>query len=139
MTCRLPLLIVLVCGLSAHALSGTALAQGGSEAGEPIFEPPPVYEESLLRLSEILGGLYFLRGLCGSGDADVWKADMQAILAAEEPGPQRRARLIARFNHGFETYNAIHKTCTPASRRAMTLFLDEARRTVIDVRLRYSQ
>lgn len=136
---RTLLLTVLVVASCLSLSAGNALAQQDSEEPEQIFEPPPVYEASLLRLSEILGGLYFLRGLCGSDDAEVWKSDMEAILAAEEPGPQRRARLIARFNHGFETYNAMHKTCTAASRRAMALYLDEARRTVIDVRLRYSQ
>ena len=132
----LPFLLVV---LGFGSFAGITRAQQGEAEPEQIFEPPPVYEASLLRLSEILGGLYFLRGLCDSGDADVWKEDMEAILAAEEPGPQRRARLIARFNHGFETYNAMHKSCTAASRRAMAQYLDEARRTVIDVRLRYSQ
>ncbi len=136
MKLRVLLILILLCGLNSP---WPIAAQETDQGGEQIFEPPPVYEESLLRLSEILGGLYFLRGLCSSGDADVWKADMEAILTAEEPGPQRRARLIARFNHGFETYNAIHQSCTASSRRAMALYLDEARRTVIDVRLRYSQ
>jgi uncharacterized protein (TIGR02301 family) len=122
------------------ALSGLAVAQDAApEASVPFEPPPPVYEASLLRLAEVLGSLYFLRGLCGSGDADSWKADMASILSAEAPGPVRKSRLVARFNHGFETFNAMHRSCTPASRRAMTLYLDEARRTVSDVRLRYSQ
>jgi uncharacterized protein (TIGR02301 family) len=109
------------------------------ESSAPFEPPPPVYEASLLRLSEVLGGLYFLRGLCESGDAESWKAGMEEILSAENPGPVRKSRLIARFNHGFETYNAMHRSCTPASRRAMALYLEEARQTVSDVRLRYSQ
>lgn len=109
------------------------------EPAQNLEPPPPVYEKSLLRLAEVLGSLYFLRGLCDEGDANSWKADMEAILAAEGPGPQRRARLVARFNHGFETFNATHKSCTAASRRAMARYLDEARNTVSDVRLRYSQ
>lgn len=119
-----------------------AAAQQAAEEAEPAQNtepPPPVYEKSLLRLAEVLGSLYFLRGLCDAGDADSWKADMEAILAAESPGPQRRSRLVARFNHGFETFNATHKSCTTASRQAMARYLDEARNTVSDVRLRYSQ
>lgn len=139
MKSRILLLLVLFSASILPWSPGISVAQQSDQEGEQIFEPPPVYEASLLRLAEILGGLYFLRGLCGSGDADMWKADMEAILAAEKPGPQRRSRLIARFNHGFETYNAVHRSCTASSRRAMALYLDEARRTVIDVRLRYSQ
>ncbi len=130
----------------ALVVTGTAVApaaaQQAAEEAEPAQStepPPPVYEQSLLRLAEVLGSLYFLRGLCESGDADSWKADMEAILAAEAPGPLRRSRLVARFNHGFETFNATHKSCTAASRQAMAHYLDEARSTVSDVRLRYSQ
>ncbi|MDH3196540.1 MAG: TIGR02301 family protein, partial [Hyphomicrobiales bacterium] len=44
---------------------------------EPVPEPlPPVYEDRLLRLSEILGGLHFLRQLCGFEDGAVWRAEM---------------------------------------------------------------
>ena len=128
----LALTFVLNCALAA--------AQDAAQVDPaPFEEPPPVYEASLLRLAEVLGSLYFLRGLCGSADAESWKADMASILSAEEPGPMRRARLVARFNHGFETFNAVHKSCTPASRQAMAHYLEEARRTVSDVRLRYSQ
>ena len=137
MMARIALLLVLIvnCGLG-----GPAAAQDAApEAPAPFEAPPPVYEASLLRLAEVLGSLYFLRGLCGSADAENWKADMASILSAEAPGPVRKSRLIARFNHGFESFNAMHRSCTPASRRAMTLYLDEARRTVSDVRLRYSQ
>ena len=135
------LLLGLVVGAALPWLAGDVQAQPAPQENEPQFfePPPPVYEASLLRLAEVLGGLYFLRGLCGGGDAESWKADMEAILAAEAPGPRRKSRLIARFNHGFETYNAMHRSCTASSRRAMALYLDEARRTVIDVRLRYSQ
>lgn len=138
-----PTLQALILALALPAIAiPPALAQVAAEDAEPaqnLEPPPPVYEKSLLRLAEVLGSLYFLRGLCDEDDANSWKADMEAILAAEGPGPQRRARLVARFNHGFETYNATHKSCTAASRRAMDFYLQEARSTVSDVRLRYSQ
>lgn len=130
--------LALACALAVPA--GPAAAQQEEPAPPVVFEPPPpVYEKSLLRLAEVLGSLYFLRDLCGSGDAERWKQDMQAILAAEAPGPQRESTLVARFNHGFETLHAGHRSCTATSRRAMAFYLREARRTVSDVRLRYSQ
>ena len=98
MNIRILLLLTLLLASGILWPANVVWAQQNEAGSEQIFEPPPVYEASLLRLAEILGGLYFLRGLCGHGDADVWKQDMEAILAAEEPGPQRRSRLIARFN-----------------------------------------
>ncbi len=135
---RFMLLIALII-VSGPATLVRPVAAQQPEQAQSFEPPPPIYEASLLRLAEVLGGLYFLRGLCDSGDAEGWKQDMEAILAAEAPGPLRKSRLVARFNHGFETFNAGHRSCTPASRRVMALYLDEARRTVSDVRLRYSQ
>ena len=105
----------------------------------PVEPPPPVYEDQILRLSEILGALHLLRALCGDGDADVWKREMEAILLAESPGPQRRARLIGRFNHGFETFNATYRSCTPSARRSIRRYLAEGRLLSSDVQARYGQ
>ncbi len=107
-----------------------------TEAGEP---PAPIYEEKLLRLAEILGALSFLRDLCGDSDGPAWRDDMSSLLDAEAPPPRRRARLIASFNHGFETYNAVYRTCTPSARLAITRYLSEGESLASDVRGRYSQ
>lgn len=126
-------------GLAALAL---ALALSGSAAAqdEPAQElPPPIYEDKLLRLAEILGSLSFLRDLCGESDGRVWRVEMSALLAAEDPTPQRRKRLVARFNHGFETYNAVYRSCTPSAERAIARYLAEGQELAGDVRSRYSQ
>lgn len=101
--------------------------------------PPPIYENQLLRLSEILGALSFLRRLCGEKDASVWRDEMSALLAAEQPGPRRRSRLVGRFNHGFETFNAVYRACTPSARLAIGRYLTEGKALSNDVRSRYSQ
>jgi uncharacterized protein (TIGR02301 family) len=105
----------------------------------PMEPPPPIYEDKLLRLAEILGSLHFLRGLCGDGDAGAWRKEMEALLAAESPGPLRRARLIGRFNHGLETFNATYRSCTPSARRAIWLYLQHGRAISSDIQARYSQ
>ena len=64
---------------------------------------------------------------------------MTGLLAAEQPPPLRRGRLIARFNHGFETYNAVYRSCTPSARLAITRYLAEGQTLASDVRSRYSQ
>ena len=105
----------------------------------PSEPPPPIYEDQLLRLAEILGSLSFLRGLCGAPDAEAWRDEMRALLAAEHPGPARQARLVGRFNHGFETFNAVYRSCTPSAERAINRYLAEGQRLAEDVRSRYSQ
>lgn len=117
-------------------------AEGADEAeGEaPEFEaPPPVYDEQLLRLSEVLGALSFLRDLCGQADGDAWRQDMQALIAAEQPTPLRLGRLIGRFNHGFETFNAVYRSCTPSAERSIRRYLTEGEAISADIRSRYGQ
>jgi uncharacterized protein (TIGR02301 family) len=125
----------------ALAATGKVGAQEEPEAAPPapIELPPPIYEDKLQRLSEILGSLSFLRELCGESDGPEWRAEMNALLAAEDPGPERRRRLVARFNHGFETYNAVYRTCTPSAMRAIGRYLREGEALASDVRSRYSQ
>jgi uncharacterized protein (TIGR02301 family) len=128
--------------LLAATLAVPALAQDPpAEAPPPApSEPPaPIYDDKLLRLAEILGALSFLRELCGESDGPAWRQEMNALLSAERPPPLRRGRLIARFNHGFETYNAVYRTCTPSAELAIARYLDEGQKLASDVRSRYSQ
>lgn len=126
--------------VAALALSATGYGQEAADPGdEAVLEAIPAYEDQLLRLSEILGSLHFLRALCRSGDALVWKNEMNHLLEAEEPSLPRRDRLIARFNFGFETYHAVYETCTPAARTAMSRYLDEGEKITAELRLRYGQ
>jgi uncharacterized protein (TIGR02301 family) len=111
----------------------------GAAVAPPAEMPPPIYEEQLLRLSEILGSLSFLRDLCSETDAAAWPDEMQALLAAEHPTPQRMAKLVGRYNHGFETFNAVYRSCTPSARLAITRYLAEGQSLSEDVRSRYSQ
>ena len=120
------------------ALAGAVRAQDA--APEATAEPPaPIYEEKLLRLSEILGALSFLRDLCGDQDGDAWRNEMISLLIAEKPPPLRRKRLIARFNHGFETFNAVYRICTPSAKLSISRYLTEGAALASDVRVRYSQ
>jgi uncharacterized protein (TIGR02301 family) len=105
-------------------------------ASEP---PPPIYEDQLLRLSEVLGSLSFLRPLCGASDGAAWRDEMSALLAAEHPGEDRRRRLIGRFNHGFETLNAVYRSCTSSAELAISRYLTEGQALANDVRSRYGQ
>ena len=62
---------------------------------------------------------------------------MSALIEAERPSPKRRSRLIGRFNHGFETFNAVYRSCTPSAELAASRYLAEGRTLSHDVRARY--
>jgi uncharacterized protein (TIGR02301 family) len=137
------LVLVTILGVASGAGAQTRTQPDPPAEGaesESVPEPlPPVYEDRLLRLSEILGGLHFLRQLCRFEDGAAWRAEMEGLLRSEKPGPVRRARLVSRFNHGFETYHAVYRFCTPSARRAIALYLAEGRRITNDIRARYGQ
>ena len=139
----LTLVLVLILGFAPGATAQTRTqpdVPAEETESEAVPEPlPPVYEDRLLRLSEILGGLHFLRQLCGFEDRAAWRAEMDGLLSSEKPGPVRRARLVSRFNHGFETYHAVYRSCTPSARRAIALYLAEGRRITNDIRARYGE
>jgi uncharacterized protein (TIGR02301 family) len=135
----LALVLVAILGFAPRATAQTDAPAEGIESPDVPESLPPVYEDRLLRLSEILGGLHFLRRLCGFEDRAAWRSDMAGLLRSEKPGPIRRARLVSRFNHGFETYHAVYRSCTPSARRAIALYLAEGRRITNDIRARYGQ
>lgn len=100
-------------------------------------EPP--YEAQLLRLSEILGAIHYLRRLCDSDEGSLWRDQMQALIDAELPSPIRRARIIDRFNRGFDSFRAVYRTCTPAAALAVERYMDEGAKISRDITIRYGE
>lgn len=82
------------------------------------------YEERLYRLGEVLGSLHYLRNLCGESGS-VWREQMEALVAAEDPAPEKRARLIASFNRGYRSNSEIHMNCTQAVATAIERYMKE--------------
>lgn len=113
-------------------------ARPGDAAAAPATEaPPPPYEAQMIRLSEVLGGLAFLRDLCAAGDGDEWRGKMTALLDAEAPNGPRRDKYVAAFNRGFRGYELTYRACTPNARIAIARYLDEAGRISHDIAYRY--
>ncbi|GEP01024.1 hypothetical protein GCM10007887_39660 [Methylobacterium haplocladii] len=95
----------------------------------PPAEPPPApYDRDLLRLSEIIGALAFLRGLCGAGDAAEWPARMKSIMESEGVTPNRRDRLAGAYNRGYRGYALTYRVCTPSATEATNRYLGEGER-----------
>lgn len=99
--------------------------------------PPPPYEPQLLRLSEILGALSYLRDICTAHDGDAWRAKMAALLDAEAKTQTRRERLAGAFNRGFRGYEVIYRTCTPNADTVIARYLNEGGRIARDINYRY--
>ncbi len=102
-------------------------------------EDPAPFDGALMRLSEILGGLHYLRGICSPNEGPKWRNEMQALLDAEAPaGSQRRAHMMASFNRGYRGFQQAYRTCTPAADLAIRRFLDEGAKISRDVTARYA-
>lgn len=146
---RLPLL----CALALAVAAAPALALERRPARPPAAEkkepdskaaPPeaatgaPLYESQLLRLSEIMGALAYLRDLCGDGDGAEYRARMAALLDAEGTAPERREKLAGAYNRGYRGYETTYGQCTPNARAAIARFVTEGGRLARDISDRYS-
>jgi uncharacterized protein (TIGR02301 family) len=112
------------------ASSGPARAQGAG--GAAPFDP------SLHRLAEILGALHYLRGICGANEGQKWRIEMQAIIDAEAPTGDRRARMIANFNRGYRGFQQSYRTCTPAADLVIRRYLEEGSKIAREMTARYA-
>ena len=96
------------------------------------------FDGDLQRLAEILGGLHYLRGICGSNEGNKWRNEMQALMDAEAPSGQRRSQFIAHFNRGYRAYLQTYHSCTPAADLAIRRYLEEGSKIAREVTARYS-
>jgi len=101
-------------------------------------EAPPPYEPQLLRLSEILGALTYLRDICGDADAASWRGRMQTLLDAEAKSAIRKEHLAGAFNRGFHGYELSYRVCTPNAQLIIKRFLTEGEKITHDVTNHYS-
>src|SRR5262249_49766729 len=92
----------------------------------------------LQRLAEILGPLHYLRGICGANEGAKWRNEMQALIDAETPSGDRRARMIAGFNRGYNGFQQTYRTCTPAALVAIRRYIDEGSKISRDLTARYA-
>ena len=85
-----------VCGA---LLLGVATATGATGQGAIIGPDTRPYDERLMRLSEILGAVHYLRELCGANDGQLWRDRMKELMDTEGSSALRRAKLTRSFNN----------------------------------------
>jgi uncharacterized protein (TIGR02301 family) len=110
----------------------------GPPAPPPVPEEPAPYDHDLQRLSEILGALHFLRGICGSDEGQKWRDEAQALIDAEAPAGQRHDQMIASFNRGYRGFQQTYRSCTPAAGVVIRRYLEEGATIARDITARYA-
>jgi uncharacterized protein (TIGR02301 family) len=101
-------------------------------------EPPRAQTAAPFDKEEILGALHYLRAICGAKEGQKWRNEMQALIDAEVPTGERRTRMIAGFNRGYQGFQQTYRTCTPAADFAIRRYLEEGSRIARDITGRYA-
>lgn len=104
------------------AVAGVTLLAGTALGAPPDTKP---YDDRLMRLSEILGAVHYLRELCGANDGQLWRERMKELMEAEGSSALRKAKLTRSFNQGYRSYGRTYTTCTPSAQTAIARFLAE--------------
>ena len=108
-------------------------------AGAPArAQAPAPFDSNLQRLAEIMGALHYLRALCGANEGPKWRNEVQALIDAEAPSGDRKARMVASFNRGYRGFQQTYRTCTPAADLVIRRYLKEGSLIARDVTARYA-
>lgn len=104
----------------------------------PSFAVDPPYQDEMERLGHIMGALYHLDAICVKSEQD-WRADFAELMDLDDVNEDRRARLSASFNAGYEDYARLHFRCTPNARAQLQLFVAEGAEIARNIHTRYAE
>jgi uncharacterized protein (TIGR02301 family) len=113
-------------------------AQSSESPEEAVQDTPMPYDRDLERLSEILGALHFLRGVCNSGEGEKWRSEAQALINAEAPKGNRREQMVASFNRGYSGFEQTYRICTPAADIVIRRYMEEGAKIARDITAHYA-
>lgn len=136
----LPLLLAIASPLAAQAPKKPAVepkAPAQQSAPAETSVPAAAYDGPLLRLSEVLGSISYLRELCGAPQED-WRRTMRQLLDSDAANePTRRERLTAAYNRGYRSFAAVHTSCTLAARTAEERYRNEGATLATEITSRF--
>ena len=123
-----PPLASLTLALTLAAVPAAGLLAAEKKPAPAVTTAPPgtpsaavdtksaLYDGRLVRLSEILGSVHYLRQLCKASAEDDWRGTMQEILDAEaKDEPARRQLFTAAFNRGYRAFASLYTDCTSSA------------------------
>jgi uncharacterized protein (TIGR02301 family) len=113
------------------ALIALALASAPAQAQAQQIAP---FDGNLQRLAEIMGALHYLRNICGANEGQKWRNEVQALIDAEAPSGDRKARMTAAFNRGYRGFQQSYRSCTPAADLVIRRYLEEGSKIAREVR-----
>jgi uncharacterized protein (TIGR02301 family) len=112
--------------------------QASAPSSPAVQDLPTPYDHDLQRLSEILGALHFLRGICNSNEGQKWRSEAQSLIDAEAPSGTRREQMVAGFNRGYRGFQQTYRSCTPAADIVIHRYLEEGTKIARDITARYA-
>jgi uncharacterized protein (TIGR02301 family) len=107
------------------ALAAALTLAAGAALGQVATGDTRPYDDKLLRLSEILGAVHYLRELCGASDGQKWRDHMKELMDNEGSTALRRAKLTRSFNNGYRSYSRTYSACSPSAQTAIARSLSE--------------
>jgi uncharacterized protein (TIGR02301 family) len=125
-------------GVVPGTVPGAAPGQTAAAPKPAARDQPAPYDRDLERLSEILGALHFLRGICNSDEGQKWRNEAQALIDAEAPAGDRHDQMVAGFNRGYRGFQQNYRTCTPAAGAVIRRYLEEGAKIARDITARYA-
>lgn len=120
--------VTFIFSVCVGALAGFAPAKA--------YAVDPPFETRLVRLSEVLGSLHYLRNLCGE-TSNRWRDEMETLLQSEKPESDVRARYVAGFNRGYRAFGSSYATCTQSAHAAIDRYMAEGEQLSREIVGRY--
>jgi uncharacterized protein (TIGR02301 family) len=122
----------------AVAASSKAADQKAPAPAPPAIEPAAPYDDVLLRLSEVLGSVSYLRSICAPKEPQDWRQAMQKLLDSEtRDEPERKARLTAAFNRGYRSFASVYTDCTAQAIAAESQYRNEGATLAAEITARF--
>ncbi len=124
---------LLAAALMAACITPTAAI---AQATPPQSAP---YEPQLLRLSELMGALHYLRALCGFADAPAWRDKMNALIDGQGLDQAGKERYAGAFNRGYRAYSETYRSCNEGAAKVIKDYLGESGAIIQDLDSRYGR
>ncbi|WP_157967598.1 TIGR02301 family protein [Cohaesibacter intestini] len=99
----------------------------------------PPYEQSLRRLSAVVGALMFLDPLCNNTSATSWYEQMAALLDAENADDARRRNITDRFNRAYRTYARTYRSCNSQAAKITEIYHAEGQALLNQLKLKHAR
>lgn len=110
--------------LAAFATAAPSAPARAQSSPSEITDARP-YDDKLIRLSEILGAVHYLRELCGGNEGQVWRDRMRELIETDKGSALRRVKLTKSFNHGYRSYRRTYTSCNAPAQATLAKFVSE--------------